>query len=332
MKNDLTQNAKSTQKKIYDPQVNELKRQVSLDWERLMSGASGPEIPRSDRNLIRTEEDGIRALGLFENAAAQGDAEAQYSVGYIYEGFEGLERDDAKAAEWYGKAAAQGHAKAQNNLAFLYRKGYGIPKDIAKAVELYKKAGRQGCTIAQTNLGYMYKYGTEIGQDYGKAAEWFRKAAEQGNPTGQVNLAKLYDEGKGVPRDYAEAAKWYLKAAEQGIKPAAARLGEMYEKGEGVPQDYTKAAYWAKKGVIMRCWAFNMGTMSRRHDRWKKLNKVIARVSEPELKSSLIKTRDEYWDRIQRLNKPNYTDEDKEQIQLEHERIDKILSKWEKYL
>lgn len=79
----------------------------------------------------------------------------------------------------------------------------------------------------------------------------------------------------------------------------------------------------------MRCWAFNMGTLHRRKIRYDKLNKVIARVTDPELKSSLIKTRDEYWDRIQQLNIPDYTDEDYEQIHKEHDRIDELLRKWE---
>ncbi len=36
MKIDLTQNTKYGQKKIYDPKVNRLRRQVNLDLERLM--------------------------------------------------------------------------------------------------------------------------------------------------------------------------------------------------------------------------------------------------------------------------------------------------------
>ena len=328
-----TQKTKSTQKKIYDPQVNELRRQVDLSFERLMCQASGPkelkELQKETGRVLLRQQDYDKVIKVFKKGVKEGDADAQYNLGYMYENGEGVEGDYVIAAEWYEKAVAQGHAKAQNNLAFLYRKGYGVPQDIAKAMELYEKAAGQGCAIAQINLGYLYEYGTEIGQDYVKAAEYFGKAAKQGNPTGQVNLAELYDEGKGVPQDYAEAAKWYIKAAEQGIKPAAKRLGEMYEKGLGVPQDSAKAAYWSKEGIIRRSWIFNWGTSIKRGSRCSGLNKVIEKVTDPGLKNSLIKVKDKYWNKIEQLNKPDFTDEDMEQIQQEHKRMEKFISKME---
>ena len=335
MAKDSTKKTKPAQKKIYDPQVNELRNQVNLRFERLMCQADEPKEVQELRKtgtVILKQQDYDKAIKLYKKGAKQGDADAQYNLGYMYENGDGVERDDNIAAEWYEKAAAQGHAKAQNNLAFLYRKGYGVPQDIDKAIELYEKSARQGCATAQRNLGYLYKYGTEIGQDYVKAAEWFRKAAEQGNPTGQVNLAELYDEGKGVPQDYAEAAKWYIKAAEQGIKPAAKRLGEMHEKGLGVPQDSTKAAYWSKEGIIRRSWIYNWGTDVKRQQWCNKLNKVIERVTDPELKNSLNRTRDEYRNRIQQLNKPDFTNEDMEQIRQEHKRMEDLISKMEELI
>ena len=73
----------------------------------------------------------------------------------------------------------------------------------------------------------------------------------------------------------------------------------------------------------------NMKTLFDRSNRYERLNKVIAKVTDPKLKSSLVKTRDEYWDRIQKLNKPNFTDEDREQIKQEHKRMDDLISKME---
>ena len=108
--------------------------------------------------------------------------------------------------------------------------------------------------------------------------------------------------------------------------------GELYEKGLGVPQDSAKAAYWTKKGIYLRSWIYNMKTLFQRHNRYKKLNELIAKVTNPEVKDNLIKTRDEYWRRIQLLNKPNFTDEDYYQIKQEHERIDDLISKMEKLI
>ena len=210
-----------------------------------------------------------------------------------------------------------------------YYHGSGVEKNYSKAAEIFRRLAELGDADAQNYLGVMYKNGQGVKKDYVKAAEWYRIAAEQGNPAGALSLAKLYDKGKGVPQDYVEAAKWYKIAAEHDIKLAQTRLGEMYEKGLGVPQDSEKAAYWTKKGVYLRSWIFNMKTLFERSNRYKRLNEMIAKVTDPKLKSSLIKTRDEYWNRIQKLNKPNFTDEDYEQIKQEHQRIDDLISKME---
>ena len=148
MKTDLTQNTKYGQKKIYDPKVYQLRRQVNLSFERLMCQAKGPEELKRTGLELSKQQDYDKAIKLYKKGAEQGDAGAQYNLGYMYENADGVERDFVIAAEWYEKAAGQGHAKAQNNLAFLYRKGYGVPKNIAKAMELYEKAAGQGCATA----------------------------------------------------------------------------------------------------------------------------------------------------------------------------------------
>ena len=127
MAKDSTRKTKPAQKIIYDPKVNELRRQVDLSFERLMCQASGPEelkeLQKETGQIILKQKDYDKVIKLFKKGAKQGDADAQYNLGYMYENGDGVEGDYVIAAEWYEKAAAQGHAKAQNNLAFLYRKG-----------------------------------------------------------------------------------------------------------------------------------------------------------------------------------------------------------------
>ncbi|KAF8920469.1 hypothetical protein BGZ58_004354, partial [Dissophora ornata] len=55
--------------------------------------------------------------------------------------------------EWYLKAANQGNASAQYNLGFMYEHGKGVPQDYSKAMEWYLKAANQGHASAQPNLG-----------------------------------------------------------------------------------------------------------------------------------------------------------------------------------
>ena len=59
-------------------------------------------------------------------AAEQGDASAQFMIGGMYYGGEGVPQDYAEAVKWYRLAAEQGDASAQNNLALMYYRGQGV--------------------------------------------------------------------------------------------------------------------------------------------------------------------------------------------------------------
>jgi hypothetical protein len=81
------------------------------------------------------------ALRIWLESARSGDAEAQTTVGEIYERGLGTPPDYTKAAEWYRKAADQGHARALFNLGTLYEQGLGVEKDALQALNLYRDAG-----------------------------------------------------------------------------------------------------------------------------------------------------------------------------------------------
>lgn len=60
-----------------------------------------------------------RALQLYCEAARLGDAEAQYSAGWMHANARGTPRDDALAAYFFALAAAQGHIPAERMLRFV---------------------------------------------------------------------------------------------------------------------------------------------------------------------------------------------------------------------
>lgn len=81
------------------------------------------------------------ALRIWLEAANQGDAEAQYYTGEIYEkGLAGQQPDYQLAALWYQKAASQGYKRAAVNLGRLYERGLGVKQDQVEAVRLYQQA------------------------------------------------------------------------------------------------------------------------------------------------------------------------------------------------
>ena len=131
------------------------------------------------------------AVRHFTLAAEQGNAEAQFILGFCYYNGEGVKQDNAEAAEWWHKAAEQGNAHAQHNLGVCYERGMGVEQDLAEAVEWYRKAAEQGFAKAQFNLGFCYEHGRGVEQDHAEAVKWIRKAAEQGSEPAKEYLEKL---------------------------------------------------------------------------------------------------------------------------------------------
>ena len=97
------------------------------------------------------------AMEHFRIAAAQGDAVAQFNLGFMYRNGEGVPKNDVEAVKWYRLAAAQGDADARNNLGFMYGNGEGVPKDYVQAYKWYNLAAAQGVAMARTNMEAIQK-------------------------------------------------------------------------------------------------------------------------------------------------------------------------------
>ena len=124
---------------------------------------------------------GVAVPGKFQEyktKAEQGDAEAQFNLGFCYDDGRGVAKNYAKAAKWYRKAAEQNFAPAQFNLGYCYDKGQGVRKNKVEAVKWYRKAAEQGHTQAQFNLGYCYVNGQGVGKDKVEGYAWFSMAAK----------------------------------------------------------------------------------------------------------------------------------------------------------
>ncbi len=246
------------------------------DLEEALTKEPKPKSPASSRHT-----DELRALAV---AAEQGDAEAQFKLGVMYEEGEGVPQDDEEAVKWlrlaaeqghadaqvrlgahylnkivfasyrdqdqeeavkwYRLAAEQGHADAQYNLGWMYDEPHGVPRDDEEAVKWYRLAAEQEHAEAQDSLGLMYQNGRGVRQDDEEAVKWYRLSAEQGNASGQFYLGRMYENGDGVQQDDEEAVKWYRLAAEQWHTYAQFSLGVMYEKGRGVSRDDKEAVKW----------------------------------------------------------------------------------------
>ena len=142
-------------------------------------------------------------------AAEQGDAEAQVSLGSMYDTGEGIAQNHTEAVRWFRMAAEQGLANAQFKLGIMYSDGRGVPKNDAEAVRWIRKAAEQGDVIAQVKLGYTYQTAEGIPKDYVQAYVWMSIAAAQGHEWAKSNLNTIAK--KMTTADIAQAQELSLE-------------------------------------------------------------------------------------------------------------------------
>ena len=144
--------------------------------------------------------------------------------------FRAAKKGDKAAFAQLKALGNKGDADAQNSLGFMYDNGEGVPKDAVQAVVWFRKSAEQGDALAQFNLGGMYNYGKGVPKDAVQAVFWYRKSAEKGNASAQSNLGASYYKGEGVPKDLVVSYMWRNLAAAQGneiAKRAREALGKI---------------------------------------------------------------------------------------------------------
>src|SRR5713101_7358621 len=78
-------------------------------------------------NLVQppSRKESVETITRLQEQAAEGNAQAQYSLGMAYITGTEIPRDYHQAVRWHQTAAAQGLADAQFALAYLYEEGEG---------------------------------------------------------------------------------------------------------------------------------------------------------------------------------------------------------------
>lgn len=97
--------------------------------------------------------DYVIAYCFWRPLAEQGDAEAQYALGWMYHNGYGLVSDDQAARMWWEKAVAQGHVESMFSLGTLYSVGSTtIERNYVAAMKLWARAANAGNEHAQFAL------------------------------------------------------------------------------------------------------------------------------------------------------------------------------------
>ena len=199
-----------------------------------------------------------RAIEYLEQAAAQGNSDAQAALGSIYyEGDDGLAANRAKAVEYFELAGAQGHVEALTSLGFLFASdesdtaetnGQSVV-DGERALSSFLKAADLGGDLAQLQLGMHYAHGSPLAtKDLVKARHFLQMAADQGHYDALFNLGAMCAD-EGPDQDNEKALECYREAAAQGHPKAMFNLGSMYGRGQGVARDIRLAKEWMEKAA-----------------------------------------------------------------------------------
>ena len=103
--------------------------------------------------------------------------------------------DDASDFRQTRQLAEQGNAEAQFSLGVMYDNGQGVRQDYAEAVKWYRQAAEQGDAQAQYNLGAMYHNGHGVRRNFHLSKEWFGKACDGGVQEGCNQYRYLNQKG-----------------------------------------------------------------------------------------------------------------------------------------
>lgn len=179
-----------------------------------------------------------------KKGAESGDAEAQLTLGIMYDLGQGVPQNFVEALKWYRRSAGQGNAVAQNNLGIMYLNGSGTVRDFYEGSKWIQMSANQGYASAQMNLGFLFAEGTGVARNPVYAMYWLRKAAEQGGATAEEKLGEVYAKGEIINSDYVEAYKWFTLAAAQGDTDAMRERDELAKKmsPDGISEAQSQAA------------------------------------------------------------------------------------------
>jgi hypothetical protein len=130
--------------------------------------------PLEDGNVAMHKHDYASALQILGPLAKQGNAVAQFNLGYLFDEGQGVSQNYDFAATWYRKAADQGLVEAQYVLSYYYRRGRGRQQDTVKAHMWMNLAAAGGLPHANIELQEQEDQMTHaaISESQGLAVRW----------------------------------------------------------------------------------------------------------------------------------------------------------------
>lgn len=139
------------------------------------------------------------AFEAFSGLVAQGNGDAMFYIGQMYENGEGKPQNFSNAIRWYRRAAAQEHAEAYFRVGQMFENSVGVPRDFGAAFDAYSAAADLGHQEAELKMAEFYARGLGTYPDVAHAAGLLGEAAQAGNQEAFDALIELWDSGQ-VPK------------------------------------------------------------------------------------------------------------------------------------
>ena len=186
---------------------------------------------------------------LLQTRVEQGDAAAQYDLGWYYANLSSP--DEEKAWHWWSESASNGNLAANHLLGHVYRVGFlqfdkKIEQDSMVTVRQSFSAVPADGDISMAIFHYKW---CAMSDAYGDAQYW---------------LGKWYYDGEVVARDFDQAFRYISRAAENDELDKEMRLEMMrrlatcYRNGQGITADALMADKWLQNADWLEngCYGF----------------------------------------------------------------------------
>jgi TPR repeat protein len=145
------------------------------------------------------------ARGALWLLAAAGNPGGQRALGLLL--LRAAQPGHEEGREWLERAAAQGDAQAAWTLASWLRSGAAGPRDPQRELFWLTKAAEGGVAAAHVLLGDAYRHGEGVPVDFERALEHYEAAAAREDPVAIQTLAEAWRSGElGLPQDPERAA------------------------------------------------------------------------------------------------------------------------------
>ena len=207
----------------------------------------------------KEHEEGLNLLSI---AAAQGDVDAQLSLG----GTLIEQKNISGGVVWLEIAGLNGEKSVPDllknitltaqdcyEISSAFFIGYGaVPKNYEKYKSWGERAAAQNNADALLSLGVYYFGGYNHEQNLTKGIAYLTKAADLGNAEAQALLAIAYRNGRGVPQDYKKAIELLQKSAKQHNADAYKQLAFTSLFGTGITSKEETTRKLFDKAVEMK--------------------------------------------------------------------------------